>query len=104
MNWTAQITKIERVGNILNIVVNYARNDGNTFIETFAVNNVQSDSWLGNQITDRLKRLSDLDQFEQIVAIDPVLNATLSIDANSQTLTITPIAIITPPIDILPIV
>lgn len=85
--WQANISRTERDNTgSLNIIITYT-NGVYSFDETVSTSKAQADDWLSNQVADRLNQLNALDTFEQALTVDAIITLTLSVDPDTQDLT-----------------
>lgn len=87
--WTGKVARTERHGVELFIIVSYS-NGTNSFDETITTDKTQSDTWLSDQITNRLNQLNALDVYEASINQDPIIDVSVSLD---QSGILTPVGI-----------
>jgi hypothetical protein len=105
MAWAALVSRTERKGDTLGIVVHYSDASGNVYDQVITTTQPQSDSWLQDQIVSKLGQLSALDNYQAGVGINLPVATTVSLDPVSSLPTVSvPDVLSTPSSNLTPVV
>lgn len=76
--WTGKIARTERNGSTLDIIVSFTNGKDSEDL-TFRTDKAQNDTWLNEQITNRLNQLNGLDVFEQSIKDSKIADSVFEI-------------------------